>query len=165
MPCQTGSKNKTLITVAISSIVAMTAIVGILQTSINSIHHRFDDMNQRLSDMNHRLNDVRAEMNQRFDDQDKYINQRFDAVDQRFGGVDQRFDAVDQRFDIQDRRIEDLAKDISELRKLSDRVSRNEGELDVIRQQLKLPKRNRPLNQGQEHPRQTGPDTNNSGHE
>ena len=131
-------ENKTLITVAISSIVAMTAIVGILQTSINSIHHRFDDMNQRLSDMNHRLNDVRAEMNQRFDDQDKYINQRFDAVDQRFGGVDQRFDAVDQRFDIQDRRIEDLAKDISELRKLSDRVSRNEGELDVIRQQLKI---------------------------
>ncbi len=106
-------ENKTPITVAISSIVAMTAIVGILQTSINSIHHQFDDMNHR------------------FDDQDKYINQRFDAVDQRF-------DAINQRFDIQDRRIEDLAKDISELRKRSDRVSRNKGELDVIRQQLKI---------------------------
>ena len=131
-------ENKTPITVAISSIVAMTAIVGILQTSINSIHHQFDDMNQRLSDMNHRLNDVRAEMNQRFDDQDKYINQHFDAIN--------------QRFDIQDRRIEDLAKDISELRKLSDRVSRNEGELDVIRQQLKIAETQPPPEPGRRTP-------------
>lgn len=58
---------------------------------------------------------LRQEMNQRFDAQDKYINQRFDA---------------------QDRRLEDLAKDVAELRNLSDRVSRNEGRIDAIREQL-----------------------------
>ena len=61
-------------------------------------------------------------MDQRFDDQDKYINQRFDAVD--------------QRFDAQDRRIEDLVKDVSELRKLSDRVTRNETRIDTLTEQL-----------------------------
>lgn len=91
-------------------------------------------MNHRLNDMNHRLNDVRADMNQRFDAQDKHFNQRFDDQDRY---INQRFDAVDQRLDAQDRRIEDLANGISELRKLSDRVSRNEGAIDVIRQQLK----------------------------
>ena len=128
------TENKTPITIAVSSIIAVAAIVGTLQTSTNSIHHRLDDMN-------HRLNDVRADMNQRFDDQDRHFNQRFDDQDryinQRFDAVDQRFDAVDQRLDAQDRRIEDLANGISELRKLSDRVSRNEGAIDVIRQQLK----------------------------
>ena len=63
---------------------------------------------------------------QRFDAQDKYINQRFDAQDKY---INQRFDAIDGR-------IEDLAKDVSELRKLSDRVSRNEGQIDLLRQQL-----------------------------
>ena len=58
---------------------------------------------------------LRQEMNQRFDAQDKYINQRFDA---------------------QDRRLEDLVKDVAELRNLSDRVSRNEGRIDAIMEQL-----------------------------
>ena len=48
----------------------------------------------------------------------------------------QRFDAINQRFDAQDKHIEDLAKGVSDLRKLGERVSRNEGEIDVIRQQL-----------------------------
>ena len=139
------TENKTPITIAVSSIIAVAAIVGTLQTSTNSIHHRLDDMNHRLNDMNHRLNDVRADMNQRFDAQDKHFNQRFDAQDKHFNQrfddqdryINQRFDAVDQRLDAQDRRIEDLANGISELRKLSDRVSRNEGEIDIIRRQLK----------------------------
>ena len=79
-------------------------------------------------------------VNQRFDDQIKYINQRFDAVDQRLDDQDkyinQRFDAVDQRFDAQDRRIEDLVKDVSELRRLSDRVTRNETRIDTLTEQL-----------------------------
>lgn len=54
-------------------------------------------------------------MHQRFDAQDKYMNARFDAVDQRL------------------QRLED---DVSELRDLSERVSRNEGLIDLIRQQL-----------------------------
>ena len=58
---------------------------------------------------------LRQEMNQRFDAQDKYINQRFDA---------------------QDRRLEDLAREVAELRNLSDRVSRNEGRIDAIMEQL-----------------------------
>ena len=71
---------------------------------------------------NQNFETLRREMNARFDAQDKYINQRFDAVD--------------QRFDAQDRRIEDLAKDVSELRTLSERVSRNEGRVDAIMEQL-----------------------------
>ncbi len=100
---------------------------GLIQFGvINPMHQRFDAINQR------------------FDAQDKYINQRFDAVDRRFDAQDkyinQRFDAQDkyinQRFDAQDKHIEDLAKGVSDLRKLGERVSRNEGEIDVIRQQL-----------------------------
>ena len=119
-------------------------LAAIIQFGVlNPIHQRFDAINQRFDVQDKRIDDLKAEINQRFDAQDKYMNQRFNAVDQRFNAVDQRFnavdqrfDAVDQRFDIQDRRIEDLAKDISELRKLSERVSRNEGQIDVIRQQI-----------------------------
>lgn len=64
---------------------------------------------------NQNLETLRQEINQRFDAQDKSINQRFDA---------------------QDRRIEDLAKDVSELRNLSDRVSRNEALIDAIMERL-----------------------------
>jgi predicted nucleic acid-binding Zn-ribbon protein len=112
-------------------------LAAIIQFGVlNPIHQRFDAINQRFDAQDKRIDDLKSEINQRFDAQDKYMNQRFNAVDQRFNAVDQRFNAVDQRFDIQDRRIEDLAKDISELRKLSERVSRNEGQIDVIRQQL-----------------------------
>ena len=80
------------------------------------------EINQHIDAQGKRIDDLKAEMNARFDAQDKYINQRFDAVD--------------QRFDAQDRRIEDLAKDVSELRTLSERVSRNEGRIDAIMEQL-----------------------------
>lgn len=69
----------------------------------------------------------------RFDAQDRYINQRFEAVDQRFDGVDQRFDAMDKR-------IDRLTDEVAELRKLlvgiNERVSRNEGRIDVILEQI-----------------------------
>ena len=61
-------------------------------------------------------------MNQRFEDQNRSIGQRFDAIDQRFDGIDGR--------------IERLSGDVSELRKLIDRVSRNEGRIDTVTQQL-----------------------------
>ena len=38
---------------------------------------------------------------------------------------------IHQRFDAQDRRIEEPAKDVSELRKFSERVSRNETRVDA----------------------------------
>ena len=96
---------------------------GIIQFSVvRPIHQRFDAqdkyINQRFDAQDKRTDDLKAEINQRFDAQDKYINQRFDAVD--------------QRFDAQDQRIEDLAKDVSEFRKLSERVSRNETRIDTI---------------------------------
>ena len=112
------------------------------------MNQRFDaqdkSINQRFDTQDKRIDGLEAEMNRRFDAQDKHINQRFDAQDksinQRFDAVDQRFDAQDkyinQRFDAQDRRSEDLAGDVSDLRKLSEQVSRHEGQLDVIRQQL-----------------------------
>ena len=57
-----------------------------------------------------------------------------DAVDQRFDAVDQRFDAVDQRIDAV--RLGRLEDDVSELRTLSDKVSRNEGRIDVLTGQV-----------------------------
>ena len=99
----------------------------------DAINQRFDAVDQRFDAQDKRIDDLKAEINQRFDAQDKHMNQRFDAVDQRFDAQDKH---MNQRFDAQDRRIEDLAKDISELRKLGERVSRNEGQIDVLSQQL-----------------------------
>ena len=134
------------------TIAILGGFAAIIQFSVvRPMHQGFDAVNQRIDDqikyINQRLNDQNKSINQRFDDQNKSINQRFDAVDQRFDAVDQRFDdqnklinqrfdAVDQRFDDQDRRIEDLVKDVSELRKLSDRVTRNETRIDTLTEQL-----------------------------
>ena len=97
---------------------------------LNPIHQRFDAIDQRLDDQERYIN-------QRFDAQDKHFNQRFDAQDKHFN---QRFDDQDkyisQRFDAVDQRLENLENDVSELRRLDERVSRNEGQIDVIRQQL-----------------------------
>ena len=120
------------------------SVVRPMQQGFNAVNQRFDDQNKSI---NQRIDDQNKSINQRFDDQNKAINQRFDAVDQRFDdqnkyinqrfdAVDQRFDAMDQRFDAQDRRIEDLVKDVSEFRKLSDRVTRNETRIDALTEQL-----------------------------
>ena len=98
-------------------------LTGLIQFGvINPMHQRFDAINQRFDAQGKRMDDLKAEM-----------NQRFDAVDRRFDAQDKY---INQRFDAQDKRIEDLAKGVSDLRKLGERVSRNEGEIDVIRQQL-----------------------------
>ena len=120
------------------------SVVRPMQQGFNAVNQRIDDQNKSI---NQRIDDQNKSINQRFDDQNKAINQRFDAVDQRFDdqnkyinqrfdAVDQRFDAMDQRFDAQDRRIEDLVEDVSELRKLSDRVTRNETRIDTLTEQL-----------------------------
>ena len=66
------------------------------------------------------------------------MNQRFDAMERH---MNQRFDAQDQRLDAQDQRLERLTDEVAELRKLmvsiSDRVSRSEGQIEVIREQIK----------------------------
>ena len=94
-------------------------------------------MQQGFTAVNQRIDDQIRYIDQRFDDQDRSINQRFDAQDKY---INQRFDAQDkyinQRFDAQDRRIEDLVRDVSELRKLNDRVIRNETRIDTLTEQL-----------------------------
>ena len=109
------------------AITAITVILGgfagIIQFGIiNPMNQRFDAMNQRFDAIDQRIDDLRAEMNTRFDAQDKYMNVRFDSVD--------------QRFDTQDQRLQRLEDDVAELRMLSERVSRNEGQVDLIGQQL-----------------------------
>ena len=83
-------------------------------------------MNRRFDDVNSRFDDLRAEINQRFDQQDRYMNARFDAIDQRFDAMDQRIDR--------------LSDEVSDLRILvtgiGERVSRNEGHIQIIREQL-----------------------------
>ena len=134
------------------TIAVLGGFAAIIQFSVvRPMHQGFDAVNQRIDDqiryINQRLDDQNRSINQRFD----VVNQRFDAVDQRLDDqikyinqrfddqneyINQRFDAVDQRFDAQDRRIEDLVEDVSELRKLSDRVTRNETRIDTLTEQL-----------------------------
>ena len=113
------------------------SVVRPMQQGFDTVNQRIDDqikyIDQRLDDQNRSINQRFDAVDQRFDDQIKYINQRFDDQNKL---IDQRFDAVDQRFDAQDRRIEDLVKDVSEFRKLSDRVTRNETRIDTLTEQV-----------------------------
>lgn len=71
----------------------------------------------------------------------------FVAVLQLFvvGPMNQGFDAmerhIDQRFDAQDQRLDRLADEVAELRKLTisigERVSRSEGQIEILRKQIK----------------------------
>ena len=78
-------------------------------------------------------------MDQRFNAQDKFIDLRFDAQDRR---IDELKADMNRRFDAQDKRFDRLTDEVFELRKLTvsiiERVSRNEGEIDVIREQLQI---------------------------
>ena len=105
-------------------------VVGPMNQNFDAVNLRFDDLrsemnerfgdmqegvNQSLGDMNQRIGELRTDMNQRFGDLRSEMNARFDAVDQRLDGLD---------------------NDISELRALSDRVSVNEGQIRVLREQI-----------------------------
>ena len=87
---------------------------------------RFDDVNQRFDDVNQRFDDLRGEMNTRFD----VVNQRFNDLRD---DMDKRFEAVNERLD-------GLTGEVSELRKLTvsitERVSRNEAQIDLITERL-----------------------------
>ena len=110
---------------------AVLAFVAILQLAI-------------VGPMNRGFDDLRAEMNQRFD----AVDQRFEAVDRRFDDMNQsmtqRFDQQDKymntRFEAVDRRLDQLTGEVSELRTLvtgiGERVSRNEGRIDLLTEQL-----------------------------
>ena len=117
MPSWTAIHGDTLITIAV--------VIGSFTASVAILDQRLDAQDVLLAQ---RFGAV----DQRFD----AVYLRFDAVGRRFDSVDQRFDAVDQRFDAMDKRIDRLADEVSELRKLtvsiSERVSKNEGRIDVI---------------------------------
>ena len=114
---------------------ALLALAAILQLLVaGPINRGFDDlrseMNSRFEAVDQRFSDLRSEMNRGFHDLRSEMKSRFEAVDQRFEAVDQRLDAVDQR-------LGRLETGVSELRTLSDRVSRNEGQIELLREQLR----------------------------
>jgi len=131
---------------------ALLVLVAILQMLVaGPINRGFDDlrseMSSRLEVVDLRFNELRSDMNsrfemvdQRFSDLISSIDGRFDdlrsQMNGRFEAVDQRLDAVDQRLDAVDQRLGRLETNVSALRTLSDRVSRNEGQIEFLRDQL-----------------------------
>ena len=105
-------------------ILAFVALVSLMDQRFNAqeklINQRFETINQRFDAQDRRIDDLEADIEQRFDAQDRYIDQGFVAVNQR---------------------LDQLTVETSELRKLTtgivERVSRNEGEIDVIREQIR----------------------------
>ena len=86
-----------------------------MQARFEAVDHRFETVDQRFGDLRSEMRDGFAAVDQRFADLRSDMNQRLEAVDQRLG------------------RLEDA---VSELRTLSDRVSRNRGQIRIIREQL-----------------------------
>ena len=148
MPTYFERHGHTIITLA--AIVA--AFVGVVTINGN----RFDAQDRRLDAQDKLIGQLFELVNQRLDAQDRLINQHFEGVNRQFQGVNrqfqgvnqhfeavnQQFEAVNQRLDGHDKRLERLTDEVSELRRLtvgiSERVSRNEGEIDVIREQLRI---------------------------
>lgn len=141
MPTYFEKYGHTVITVA--AIIA--AFVGLVTINGN----RFDAQDRRLDAQDKLISQLFELVNQRLDAQDRLISQHFEGVNQQFEGVnrhfeaiDRQFEAVNQRLDSHDKRLDRLTDEVSELRRLvvgiSERVSRNEGEIDVIREQLRI---------------------------
>ena len=83
-------------------------------------------------------------IDQRMDARDKFLSQPLGAHDryvvQRIHPVERPLQPVDRRFDAMDKRIDRLTDEGAELRKLlvgiDERMSRNEGRIDVILEQI-----------------------------
>ena len=120
MPTYFERYGHTLITLA--AIIA--AFVGLVTINGN----RFDAQDRRLDAQDRLISQLFELVNQRLDAQDRLINQHFEAVNRRLDGHDNH--------------LERLTDEVSELRRLtvgiSERVSRSEGEIDVIREQLRI---------------------------
>lgn len=82
---------------------------------------------------------VVSPMNQRFNDLRAYMDQRLDGVDRR---IDDLTTHMNKRFDGQDGRLDRLADEVAALRRLTvgigERLSRSEGQIEVIREQIKI---------------------------
>ena len=122
------------------------AFVGLVALVDQRFNAQEELINQRFEAQDRRIDNLEAAINQRFD----AVNQRFEAQDSRIdnleAAINQRFDAqdryIDQGFATANQRLDQLTVETSELRKLLtsiiERVSRNEGEIDVIREQIRV---------------------------
>ncbi len=136
------------ITVTIAILGGFAAIIQF--SVVRPMHQGFDAVNRRIDDqityIHQHFDDQNISINQRFDDQNRSINQRFDAVHQRFNDQNRSTSVSTTKTSTSTSastpsastpgRIEDLVKDFSELRKLSDRVTRNETRIDTLTEQL-----------------------------
>ena len=123
--------------ITLAAIIA--AFVGLVTINGNRFDAQDRFNNQFFELVNQRLDAQNMLINQRLDAQNTLISQRLDAQDRL---INQFMEQVNQRFDAQDKRLDRLADEVSELRRLivgiSERVSRNEGEIDVIRDRLRI---------------------------
>ena len=124
---------------------ALLVLVAILQMLVaGPINRGFDDlrsdMSSRFEAVDKRFNELRSDMNSRFEMVDQRFSDLISSIDGRFDDLrsqmNGRFEAVDQRLDAVDQRLGRLETNVSALRTLSDRVSRNEGQIDFLRDQL-----------------------------
>ena len=121
---------------------ALLVLAAILQLLVaGPINRGFDDlrseMGSRFEAVDRRFDDLRSDMNSRFEAVDKRFDDLRSEMSGRFDAVDQRFEAVGQRLDAVDERLGRLETGVSGLRTLSDRVSRNEGQIELLREQLR----------------------------
>ena len=124
--------------------ITLSAIAGGLAILITINGNRFNAQDNLIAQ---RLDAQERLMNQRFEAQERLMNQRFEAQEKL---MNQRFEAqekvMNQRFEAQEKvmnqRFDRLTDEIAELRRImvgiGERVSRNEGEIDVIREHLRI---------------------------
>ena len=130
--------------------ITLAAIIGGFAALVAIMGQHFDAQNQRFDAqerlngqffqlINQRLDAQDRRMNERFDAQERLMNQRFDAQEKL---MNERFEHVYRRLDAQGERLDRLTDEVAELRRLmvsiTERVSRNEGEIAVIRDHLRI---------------------------
>ena len=135
------------------TIITLAAIAAAFVGLVTIVGNRFDAQDRFNSLLFELVNQRLDAQDQHLDAQDRLANQRFEAVNQRLDAQDQRLDAqdrlanqrseaVNQLFEAVNQRLDRLTDEVSELRRLvvgiGERVSRNEGEIDVIREQLRI---------------------------
>ena len=135
------------------TLITIAAIVAAFVGLVTIVGNRFDAQDRFNNLLFELVNQRLDAQDQHLDSQDRLANQRFEAVNQRLNAqdqhldsqdrlADQRFEAVNQQFESVNQRLDRLTDEVSELRRLvvgiGERVSRNEGEIDVIREQLRI---------------------------
>ena len=153
MPTYFEKYGHTLITLAaiIAAFVGLVTINGNrLDAQDRLISQLFVAVNQRLDAQDRLISQHFAAVNQRLDAQDKRLDGQDQRIDGLEAGMNQRIDGLEagmnQRIDGleagMNQRLDRLIDEVAELRRLtvgiSERVSRNEGEIDVIREQLRI---------------------------